>query len=136
MGDDPLPFEKVSIDDAKKTLDVGALPPKVEEGDWRWARKWSPPEPVKEPTAAWLRTLPAEARPVDLPQAYPRIANRLATIWADPVMCDRCFDELLTDRRGRRSGFPPDVLAELKTLRQFRTKGIESNTVWDATHRR
>jgi hypothetical protein len=138
MSDDPLPFVKVTLEDAKKALDTSVVPPKVEEKDWRWARKWVPPEPLKAATAAWLLALPAQSRPVDLPQAYPRIANKLCEVWPDPLLCERYFDDLLTDRRGRRMGFPERVLADLKMLRQFYSKGSEAGTVWDveATRKR
>src|SRR5258708_28999406 len=75
MGDDSLPFEKVTVEDAKKSMDTTAQPPKSEEKDWRWARKWTPPEPMKAVTASWLLALPPELRPIDLPQAYPPIIN-------------------------------------------------------------
>jgi len=133
MIDDSLPFEKVSLEDAKKALDtVGTVPPpKVEERDWRWARKWKPDEPLKEETAKWLLGMPPQLRPIHLPQAYPRIINRLCDLWTEADMCERYFEELLVDRRGRRKGFPEPVQAEIKVLRQLHKKGPE-HTVWDA----
>jgi hypothetical protein len=137
MIDDPLPFEKVPLDEAKKALDHVKAPAKVEESDWRWARKWSPPEPLKDATTKWLLAIPPQQRPLNLPQAYPRIANRICDLWNDVDVCERYFDELLTDRRGRRRGFPADVLADLKALRQLRAQKLATN-VWDteATRRR
>jgi hypothetical protein len=138
MSEDLLPFEKVSIEDAKKVLEAETGLKKVEEKDWRWARKWRPPELLKEPTAVWLSSLPREVRPADLPQAYPRIANRLCDLWPHPEMCEQYFEQLLNDRSRRRSGFPKDVLAELQVLQQFRARPNMATGLWDieATRRR
>jgi hypothetical protein len=52
-----------------------------------------------------------------LPERYPRVANRLALCWSDKVLTRRLFEELLTDQRGGRRGFPPPVRDELLRLR-------------------
>ena len=123
MSTDSLPFEKVSIADAKKSMDAPAAPRKVgEDMDWRWARKWSPAERLKDATAAWLENLAADIRPTRLPQAYPRIANKLADAWAKPDVCEKLLEELLHDHRGSRSGFPDEVAEDLKKLHQFFSK--------------
>ncbi len=138
MSDDSLPFEKVSVEDAKKVLEVGAAPRKAEERDWRWARKWTPPEPLRDATSKWLQNFAPECRPTDLPQAYPRIVNRLCELWQDPESCERYFVELLNDRRGKRQGFPEGVQAELKMLHQLYAKAHSAKGPWDveATRRR
>lgn len=56
--------------------------------------------------------LPVQA----LCELYPRIANRIALCWTDHVLTGRLLDELLTDRRGGRKGFPAPVHAELVAL--------------------
>ena len=47
--------------------------------------------------------------------AYPRVADRIRTLWGTP-QCDAYLDELLIDRRGGRQGFPPDVVSALLLL--------------------
>lgn len=56
--------------------------------------------------------LPVQA----LCELYPRIANRIALCWPDQVLTERLLDQLLTDRRGGRKGFPALVYAELVAL--------------------
>jgi hypothetical protein len=50
-------------------------------------------------------------------QRFPRIANKLARLWGDEKSITDYLDHLLIDRRGKRQGFPPDVLNELLNLR-------------------
>src|SRR5438067_1940071 len=98
-----LPFERVSIEDAKKVLDDPHAAPvarKVEEQDWRWARTYKPPLPLHDKTISWMARLPPEVRPTELALAYARIANRLCELWANADECDRYFDDLTVDRRG------------------------------------
>ena len=131
---DPLSFEKVSIEDAKKVLEgapTGAEPRKVEEQDWRWARAFSPPTTLSEIAIAWLASLPANARPAELPQAYPRIANRFAELWTVRDACDRYFDELTKDRRGKRKGFPAAVAQELAALKKYYDGPVENQIQWE-----
>jgi hypothetical protein len=82
----------------------------------------------------WLQQLPASVRPQALPVRYPRICNHLALLWADEQLVDNYFDSLLVDNRGSRTGFPPEVAAELITLHNYfnntRAKG-PGNKAWD-----
>ena len=64
-----------------------------------------------------MNELPASVRPRQLALRYARLANRLAEIWSDPVKCERLLDDLMTDRRGGRKGFPLAIASELATLR-------------------
>ena len=67
---------------------------------------------------AWRDRLPAELRPTRLCESYPRVANRLALCWGDPVLTELLFRDLMNDRRGmrQRKGFPPPVQRELLAL--------------------
>ena len=87
--------------------------------DWLPKRKAKPYERLLSPTVLWYETLPAPVRPLALCERFPRIANGLATGWRDRDATMRCLDELLTDRRGGRRGFPAVVLQELHSLRAF-----------------
>ena len=115
-----LEFEKVSLTDARKALEetgpaAYAAPKKVE--NWETKRTNAPPEPLDEETVAWMMELPESARPKQLALRYARIANRICKIWKDPVKCERLLDDLMTDRRGGRKGFPLQIANELATLR-------------------
>ena len=70
-------------------------------------------------TRAWLRKLPAGRRPQQLCVHYPRVANLIAWHWRDAVRAHEVLDELLTDRRGGRVGFPQAIVHELRRLRDF-----------------
>lgn len=70
-------------------------------------------------TRLWLRKLPAGRRPQQLCMQYPRVANLIAWHWRDPVQAHEVLDELLTDRRGGRAGFPAPIVHELRRLRDF-----------------
>ncbi len=71
---------------------------------------------------AWLRRLPAGRRPLALCMQFPRVANRIAWHWHDPVQAHAVLEDLLHDRRGGRAGFPAPVLQELRRLRDFRDR--------------
>lgn len=66
----------------------------------------------------WAERLPEPLRPAALCARYPRVANRLALCWEDPVLVAKVFADLLEDRRGTRKGWPPEVQRELIALRQ------------------
>jgi len=68
---------------------------------------------------AWARGLPAGIHPKYLLDRYPRIVNRIAQCWGDAPRCDAVFEDLLSDRRGGRKGFPQRVASELMLLRHF-----------------
>ena len=74
----------------------------------------------------WLRSLTARERPLALCSMYPRLANRLAAVWADPAQTEAVFDELMIDHRGGRLGFAPLVASELMRLHRIHEKRVES----------
>lgn len=71
----------------------------------------------------WLRRLPAARRPLKLCARYPRVANRIAWVWPDPVAAEQVLEDLLVDHRGGRRGFPRPIQAELQRLREFNDHG-------------
>jgi hypothetical protein len=85
--------------------------------DFSQQRKASPVEFLLYKTRKWLDTLPARVQPRALCGNYPRVANLIATMWVDAAGLRDYFDELLVDRRRGRRGFPPDVLSDLRDLR-------------------
>lgn len=85
--------------------------------DWTPRRRSQPADILLPMTRRWIESLPHPSRPDALAGAYPRIANRIAAAWRDPVECRAVFDDLLIDRRGGRRGFPAPVLGDLLALR-------------------
>jgi len=83
---------------------------------------------------AWLASIEETARPNQLAVLFPRIVNRMAKLWRTPLQMDRCFEELLTDSRGTRQGFPLGILMELSTLKDYyQTKVFPARRgVWDS----
>jgi hypothetical protein len=56
----------------------------------------------------------------------------LCELWANGTDCDRYFDELTRDKRGKRKGFPADVAQELDGLKKhYAGPVVESQLVWD-----
>ena len=70
-------------------------------------------------TIAWMDSLPEDFRPNVLAIKYARIANNFALMWQSPDECHRYFDNLLIDRRGKRKGFPVDVLHDIQRLQRL-----------------
>ena len=72
-----------------------------------------------------------KVQPKVLLERFPRIANGLAAAWHDRMTTLHYFDDLLSDRRGGRKGFPPDILEELQLLKTF-YEGLnpEPGDVW------
>jgi hypothetical protein len=66
---------------------------------------------------ALLASIEESARPKELAASFPRIVNRMAKLWKTPREMDPYFEELLTDTRGKRKGFPLNILMELSTLK-------------------
>lgn len=89
----------------------------------RWARLRRAPRACDDALSGtartWLRRLPARRRPLRLCEEFPRVANRIAWCWHDPALAEQALDDLLTDRRGGRRGFPPPIVRELQRLREF-----------------
>jgi len=87
-----------------------------------------------------LAAIAPEARPTLLPVKFPRIVNKMASLWKSPRQMDLYFEDLLTDSRGGRQGFPLGIIMELSTLKEYyQTKAFpptQRGDVWksdDAT---
>jgi hypothetical protein len=87
--------------------------------EWQARRKANPCEELLTTTVRWFASLPRPVQPHALRTCLPRIANGLAAGWHDRDTTTRYFDELLTDARGGRKGFPAGVLEELHRLKTF-----------------
>ena len=87
---------------------------------------------------ALLASIEESARPMELARVFPRIVNRMAALWKSKQEMDRYFEDLLTDTRGSRQGFPLGVLMELTTLKDYyETKvfAAAAKDVWDPVER-
>ena len=83
---------------------------------------------------ALLASIEESARPKELAAAFPRIVDRIASLWATPRPMNRYFEQLLTDTRGVvRKGFSLGILMELTTLRDYYQAKVfpDQQNVWD-----
>jgi len=100
---------------------LGTKPSAAAQADYS-KRRHQPEEDELELSAAGqalLASIEEPARPKVLAASFPRIVNRMAKLWKIPREMDRCFEELLTDTRGKRQGFPLNILMELSTLKDY-----------------
>jgi hypothetical protein len=83
---------------------------------------------------ALLASIEESARPKELAAAFPRIVNRMASLWRTPGQMNRYFEQLLTDSRGDRKGLSLGILTELATLKDYyQTKVFPTqHDVWDS----
>lgn len=116
---EPLSFEFVTVEEAKKILD--GEPPVQAAPDWSELRRAPSPEDaaLSDVAMRWLVSLPAGARPLVLCRRYPRIGNQLAALSANPVALHAFLVELLIDKRGGRQGFPEGIALELSRLHEY-----------------
>ncbi|MEB0012683.1 hypothetical protein QN379_13250 [Glaciimonas sp. Gout2] len=112
-----IPFEVVTISEAKAVLDIASVAAKEEH--WETARRLEIPADLKlnETTYQWVLTLPVEVWPLWLMKYFPRIANQFANTWTKQLICETLFIQLLMDQRGHRKGFPVDVSREIMALK-------------------
>ena len=99
-------------------------------------RKSAPVNKAFQRTLTWANSLPDDIRPIAVLRRYPRIANLIVAVWADRKCFHAYMESLLTDRRGGRRGFPPDVLAELISLKRYHDTLEPASLRCDATGKR
>lgn len=131
---DALEFEKVSVSDARKALDEAVIPAtgvKKEAANWESKRKPAAAESLRTATIQWILKLPPHIQPRHLQVKYPRVANRIAALWADPTGCESYLDDLLTDKRGGRKGFPLNVAQEIASIRDYYFRLHHKGTAWE-----
>ncbi|WP_211455285.1 hypothetical protein [Collimonas antrihumi] len=114
-----IPFEKVSVSEAKAVLDEALR--SRQEKNWEQLRRMLGPADLnlQEQTYNWLLLLPTEIWPLWLIKHYPRIANQLAEVWLRRSAGENFFAELLLDQRGTRKGFPVEVSREIMSLKLY-----------------
>ena len=82
-----------------------------------------------------LRILGGETKfyPYELESKYPRILEKILMLWDMPEMSNYFMELMVTDREDR-TGFPPDVAAEIMRLSLVHASSHKSNKtpdVWD-----
>jgi len=118
---DGVPVRDTGKDARDSNQDTGraqhraAEAPLADEAMARRRRQVPAGEPLPIPFR-WIAKLPRSVQPLALLRQFPRIANMMAGMWADPPSYRAYLHDLLTDRRGKRKGFPPDIVQELLAL--------------------
>ena len=74
------------------------------------------PLPLSE---RWFKALPSDRAPRALLRSYPRIVNLIAAQWNEDRGPQYLLEDLLTDRRGGRKGFPAPARDDLLRLREY-----------------
>ena len=86
--------------------------------DWSSVRRARPAEYLLPLTEKWFDAFPSDKAPCALATQYPRICNLIAVHWNDMRGAPELFEDLLTDRRGGRAGFPPAVRRDLISVQE------------------
>jgi hypothetical protein len=103
---------------------------------YKHLRRAAPADIPLRRTLMWVASLPSTVQPTFLVCRFARIANLIAAMWADPKSFNTYTESLLTDTRGNRRGFPPEVLAELVALRHYRAAVTDDECAWDTVGKR
>lgn len=114
---DYVPFEKVTLSEAKAVLDADL--PQKKKIDWTQVRRPKNPQAqvLTDFAVKWLFGLPREILPKTLAREYPRIINQIADKWENPEACVKYLNQLLIDERGTRQGFSQKIMFELTRLK-------------------
>ena len=128
-----MDFEEYQRVPTARDANVPADRPRQELSDdlgenWAQVRRARPADYLLPIGERWLRGLPPEVLPASLLTTFPRIVNLIAMQWEDRGACAPYFEELLSDRRGGRKGFPQNVERDLSRLRNYwysRTPTVE-----------
>jgi hypothetical protein len=118
---DGLPVRNADSEAPDSKLGVSSLQkvaPDTQSSEQAIARRRQTPSAEPLPiTFKWVARLPRSVQPLALLRQFPRIANMMAGMWQDPQSCRAYLHDLLTDRRGTRKGFSPEIVQELVRLR-------------------
>ena len=126
----PLEFERISVEEAAKTIERNVRPRNVKE--WDGDRRAGPAAVITEDAAAWLASLATDVRPLELARQFPRIANKLCELWKRPAQCDVYIRELMMNDRDARKGFPDAVGREISVLAShYATVHPYRHSIWD-----
>lgn len=127
----PIEFERVTIESLQASQAPGGRSDR-EYGASRSAES-SAESSLSEQAERWLLALPDAVRPTGLAASHPRVVNRMCQYWRRPTEMDRYFEDLLTDRRGGRQGFPFNIANEIASLSEYYRRDVFPlrRTLWD-----
>ncbi|HTE91342.1 MAG TPA: hypothetical protein VK639_20495 [Terriglobales bacterium] len=124
---------------SSKRVESPVTPSQVpSQGEDRKSRRKAAPANVPLPrTLNWVKDLPPSVKPTALLRQYARIANVFAATWNDPEALSSYMNCLLRDDRGNRKGLPPDILHEIRALREYHaTINAEHSSTWTVLRKR
>lgn len=126
---------------SSKQLESPVTPPQRpspgEEQERRSHRKAAPANVPLPRTLNWVEDLPSSVKPTALLRQYARIANVFAATWNDPKALSSYMNCLLRDDRGNRKGLPPNILREIRTLREYHaTINAAHSSTWTVVRKR
>jgi hypothetical protein len=93
---------------------------------------------LSEHTKKWIEKLPPEAHPTQLGEKYPRLLNRISSLWRHPDELMEYLNELIVDTRGDRSGFPIAIVTELVNIKDYYEMNVHPESkayLWDPRKR-
>ena len=96
------------------------------------------PQGLNEHARKWVDKLPAETRPKTLEEQFPRILNRISSLWRHPEELMEYLNELIVDSRGDRAGFPMAVATELVNIKDYYEMNVHPDSksyLWDPRRR-
>jgi len=133
---EPLEFERVTIESlqaAQRGEPKGPEGRSEREYSASRAAESSAGSCLSEQAESWLLALPEAVRPNALAASHPRVVNRMCQFWRRPTEMDRYFEDLLTDRRGGRQGFPFNIANEIASLSEYYRRDVFPlrRTLWD-----
>lgn len=102
----------------RRAAQLEPSPAKPATQDWTCMRKAAPADFLLPLSGRWFKALPSDRAPRALVISYPRIANLIAAQWNEGRGAQYLLEDLLTDRRGGRKGFPAPVRDDLLRLRE------------------
>src|SRR2546423_10700150 len=127
-----------STDPPWEGLEPPAPPAKdPSQGKNKSRRKAAPANVPLPRTLDWVKGLPPSVKPTALLRQYARIANVLAATWNDPKALSSYMNCLVRDNRGNRKGLPPEILREIRALREYHaTINAEQSSTWTVIGKR
>jgi hypothetical protein len=87
----------------------------------------------------FIASLDLSVRPIETAKQFPRIVNRIASLWKKPFLMDGYFEDLLIDKRGNRQGFPLRIAGEITALQAHYSTIVSPKTtetidaIWERT---
>jgi hypothetical protein len=94
---------------------------------------------LTEEAKQFVASLDLNVRPIETAKQFPRIVNRIASLWKKPFLMDGYFEDLLIDKRGNRQGFPLRIAGEITALQAHYSTIVSPKTsetietMWERT---